>query len=334
MVTRREFLEMSSAGLAVMGHWPLTAIAAPGGDRRREEIAVDRPVVVSTWRHGLAANEAAWAVLAAGGPPLDAAETGVRVTEADPEVTTVGLGGDPDRDGRVTLDACIMTGEGDAGSVACLEGILHPVSVARAVMERTAHVMLVGAGAREFALSEGFDEAELLTPRSRAAWEAWRADQEIRSEKSSALPIDEDHHDTIGLLALDVRGRIAGACTTSGAAYKLPGRVGDSPVLGAGLFVDGAVGGACATGRGELVLRTLGSFLVVELMRNGASPGEACREAVGRISRLPGTPEGEQVGFVALGVSGESGAWALRDGFQWARRDGGGAELYDAPTGE
>lgn len=275
-----------------------------------------RPVVISTWEHGLAANDAAWQILAEGGRALDAAEAGVRLTEADPSVTTVGLGGLPDREGRVTLDACIMGPDGDCGSVAGLEETLHPVSVARRVMEQTPHVMLVGQGARDFARSQGFDAVNLLTAEAEAAWREWRATGE------EASVINADNHDTIGLLALDRHGDLAGACTTSGAKFKLPGRVGDSPLIGPGLYVDNEVGAATATGWGEAVIRAVGSFLVVERMRAGRSAQQACEDAVDRVISKNSDWRDIQVGFIALSTSGEVGAFCIDRGFEFAVRDG------------
>ena len=272
-----------------------------------------RPVVVSTWQHGRAANAAAWKVLTAGGSALDAAETGVRVTEADPRVRTVGLGGRPDRDGVVTLDAALMDHTGRCGSVAALEGFVHPISIARRVMEVTPHVMLVGTGAREFALAEGFSATELLLPEVREEYETW-----LRDNPGYRPPINVENHDTIGLLTLDQQGQLAAACTTSGAAYKYHGRVGDSPLIGAGLYVDGEVGAATATGWGEAVIRACGSFLVVELMRQGYTPEEACRLAVERvIDKNPDYRE-IQVGFIALDRYGRSGGYCIQEGFDYA----------------
>jgi L-asparaginase/N4-(beta-N-acetylglucosaminyl)-L-asparaginase len=286
-----------------------------------------RPAVVSTWNHGLAANAAAWGILAPGGGALDAAEAGVRVTEADPEITSVGYGGLPDRTGRVTLDACIMDEHGRCGSVAFLQNIMHPISVARLVMERTPHVMLVGQGALDFALENGFEEEDMLTPRARAAWEAWR-----EQNGEPPPPVDQDNHDTIGLLTLDQAGNLAGACTTSGAAYKLHGRVGDSPIIGAGLYVDNEVGGATATGWGEAVIRAVGCFLVVEFMRQGASPAEACERAVDRVIGKNPDWRDIQVGFIALSKSGEYGGYCIAPGFDYAVRTPDREELIDASS--
>ena len=279
-----------------------------------------RPVVISTWNHGLAANEAAWEILGKGGYSLDAVELGVRVTEADPEVITVGYGGLPDASGKVTLDACIMDERGNAGSVACLEHIMHPISVARLVMEKTPHVMLTGRGALDFALKNGFRRQNLLTPQAKKAWKSWRKTDRTFKPVINIENEEIWNHDTIGMLALDAEGRISGACTTSGMAFKMPGRVGDSPIIGAGLFVDGEIGGAVATGSGELVMKTLGTYLVVELMRQGMSPADACREAVIRISRKIPDYQKHQIGYIALNKHGNIGSFALQSGFDYAVR--------------
>lgn len=270
-----------------------------------------KPIVMSTWNHGLAANDAAWVVLSAGGRALDAVEQGVRVSEADPKVSSVGYGGAPDRDGNVTLDACIMDEEGNCGSVAFLEKIMHPISVARKVMEKTPYVMLTGDGALQFALANGFKEENLLTEEAKKAWLDWK-------KKQTELKIDKDHHDTIGMLAIDIKGNISGACTTSGLAYKMRGRVGDSPIIGAGLFLDNEVGGACATGKGEAVIKIAGSAMIVELMRNGKTPKEACKIAIERIAKKQKDCKDFQVGFLALNKSGEYGSYSLQKGFDYA----------------
>ncbi|MEN1681352.1 MAG: N(4)-(beta-N-acetylglucosaminyl)-L-asparaginase [Planctomycetota bacterium] len=294
---------------------------------RHEPPAV--PVVVSTWRHGLDANSAAWAVLQGQGPAIDAVEAGARKTESDPGNLTVGIGGLPDRSGRVTLDACIMDDSGGCGSVACLAEIAHPVSVARRVMEKTPHVMLVGSGALEFALANGFQRENLLTERARAEWEKWKANNPAAIGERE---VNVENHDTIGILARDRGGRLAGACTTSGMAWKLPGRVGDSPLIGAGLYVDDEVGAATATGVGEAVIKVSGSFLVVELMRQGHPPGEACRMAIDRLVRKSPDWRKIQVGFVALDKAGNHGAYAIQPGFNYAVRDGSGNRLIAAPS--
>jgi isoaspartyl peptidase/L-asparaginase-like protein (Ntn-hydrolase superfamily) len=280
------------------------------------------PVIISTWNHGLTANEAAMKTLKDGGSVLDAVEHGVWVPEADPDNLSVGLGGLPDRDGFVTLDASIMGPDGNAGSVAFLQHIVHPVSVARKVMEETPHELLVGEGALQFALSKGFKKENLLTPKAEKAWKEWLKKSEYKPEINWENDPNK-YHDTIGLLAVDDKGEIAGACTTSGLAFKMHGRVGDSPIIGAGLYVDNEVGAATATGMGELVLKTLGSFLVVEFMRNGMTPQEACKAAVLRIvKKLPDNKK-FQVGYIAVNKNGETGAYSLQKGFNYALYQGG-----------
>jgi L-asparaginase/N4-(beta-N-acetylglucosaminyl)-L-asparaginase len=279
------------------------------------------PVVLSTWQHGRPANDAAWAVLSDDGPALDAVEAGARVAEADPDVRTVGHGGYPDRTGVVTLDACLMDDQGQCGAVAALEDIQHPTSVARAVMEETPHVMLAGDGARDFAIEQGFAPTDLLTEESQRDWHEWQAQEQdtARPRPNIENQPGADSHDTIGLLALDATGRLAGACTTSGTAWKMHGRVGDSPLIGAGLYVDGDVGAACATGWGEAVMRVSGSHLAVETMRQGASPQAACERVVERIDALHPDLGDVQVGVLALSVNGEIGAYSLQSGFDTAR---------------
>ncbi len=274
---------------------------------------VRKPVVISTWVHGQPANAAAWAAMERGGSALDAVEAGARLTEADPVGQTVGLGGRPDRDGIVTLDASIMDHDGRCGSVAALEDILHPVTVARRVMEQTPHVMLVGRGAKDFALAQGMTETDLLTGASRADYEKWRTET-----PDYRPPINVENHDTIGLLALDGQGRLAGACTTSGAAFKYHGRVGDSPIIGAGLYVDGKIGAATATGWGEAVIRACGCFLVVEMMRQGHDPETACRLAVERVVEKNPDYREIQVGFIALDIYGRTGAYCIQPEFDYA----------------
>jgi len=317
MTGRRSFLTTSIYGtVALMSADALRAQPAPAAAR-----------VVSTWDFGVAANQAAWAVLSTGGRALDAVEAGARIPEADLKNHSVGRAGYPDRDGHVSLDASIMDGDGACGAVAALEHIAHPISVARRVMEKTPHVLLVGDGALQFALEQGFAKEELLTPESRKAWQEWlktakyhpAANSEVRTYESPAkVRGGKDNHDTIGMLAIDSHGRLAGACTTSGMAWKLRGRVGDSPIVGAGLYVDNDVGAATSTGVGEEVIRNAGSFLVVELMRQGRTPEEACREAVRRVIKRKKS-EGEiQVGFLAINRAGDVGAWAMQSGFNYA----------------
>lgn len=284
----------------------------------------NKPIVVSTWNHGMAANEAAWEVLKNKGRAVDAVEKGVMVTEADADNASVGIGGFPDRDGKVTLDACIMDETGNAGSVCFLQDIVHPISVARLVMDKTPHVMLAGEGALQFALESGFEKIDLLTDNAKKAWEKWK----VKSKYEPVINIE--NHDTIGMVALDANGDLSGACTTSGLAFKMHGRVGDSPIIGAGMFVDNEVGAAVATGMGELVMKTLGSFLIVEFMRNGMSPQEACEKAIDRIKQKLPDYENFQIGYLALNKQGETGAYSLHKGFNYAKYDKKGNKLIDS----
>ena len=320
MSTRRKFLKLSalSAGFFLSKRVGATPFSASGKRKK--------PIVISTWNHGLAANSQAFSVLSDGGTALDAVESGVMVTESDPEMRSVGYGGLPDREGKVTLDACIMDKDSNCGAVAFLQDIKNPIAVARKVMEETPHVMLVGVGALEFALEQGFKKENLLTPASEKDWRDWL-------KKSEYTPkINVENHDTIGMLALDSKGDLAGACTTSGAAYKLHGRVGDSPIIGAGLFVDNEVGGACATGLGEAVIRVAGSHLVVELMRQGYEPEVACKEAVKRIIRKHKDLTNLQVGFLALRRDGAYGGYSIYNGFNFAVTHKNRHEMQDAPS--
>ena len=281
-------------------------------------------MILATWDHGVQAVEEAWRALDANGSALDAAERGVMVTESDLTNRSVGLGGMPDRDGRTTLDACIQDHDGRCGAVACLEHIEHPISVARAIMERTPHVMLVGEGAYDWATANGFPRKDVDLPEVRKAYAEW-----LRESNYAPL-VNRENHDTIGLVVRTADGRLAGSCTTSGMAYKIHGRVGDSPIIGAGLFVDGEVGAACSTGTGELVIRTVGSHTVVELMRQGVEPVEACRQAVRRILRFLKDPKAHQVGFIALRADGAWGAAAIQAGFTVAVRNEAGTQLAKA----
>lgn len=327
MNSRRRFLQSSLLSATALA---LPASAAATGDVATA-VKRSRARVVSTWDFGVGANQAAWQSLQAGGSALDAVEAGARWAEGTLCNTTVGRCGYPDRDGVQTLDASIMDGDGRCGSVAALEDILHPVSVARAVMERTPHVMLVGAGAQQFAVEQGHEKRPLLTPEARRAWQEWRRTAKyqprINAERSQ-LPGNSENHDTLGILALDASGRLAGACTTSGMAWKLHGRVGDSPIIGAGLYVDNEVGAATASGVGEEMIRNAASFLVVELMRQGRTPMDACREAIARVVRKrPEASKTLQVCFLAMNREGEVGAFALHKGFVYAVCD---AQKQDA----
>jgi N4-(beta-N-acetylglucosaminyl)-L-asparaginase len=292
---------------------------------------IRKPIVISTWAEGLEANKAAWEVLRSGGRALDAVEKGVMVTEAS-QNCCVGLGANPDREGFVTLDACIMDEHFNCGSVGFLERIKHPISVARRVMEKTPHVMLVGEGAQQFAVAEGFPlESNKLSEDAKKNYDEWLKKSEYKPipniENSgnkhafvpNKLPNGNWNHDTIGMVAMDANGNLSGSCTTSGMGFKMRGRLGDSPIIGAGLFVDNEVGAATATGQGEDVIRIAGSHLVVELMRQGLSPEQACKKAVERIVKIKGNKAKEiQVGFIAINKRGEHGAYCIQTGFNYS----------------
>lgn len=292
------------------------------------------PLVISTWAPNVKANAVAWEALMSGARAVDAVEKGVMVPEADPNDTSVGYGGLPDRDGKVTLDSCIMDEFGNCGAVMALEHIMHAVSVARLVMEKTPHVMLAGDGALQFALANGFKAENLLTESAEILWKEWLEKSQydpmdtLKYMKGIGGPGSKDNHDTIGMLAIDKSGNLSGACTTSGMAFKMHGRVGDSPIIGAGLFVDNEIGAATATGVGEEVVRICGSHTVVEAMRYGKSPKEACRLAVERMYKLrKGQIEDKQIGFIAINKAGEIGAFALREGFNYGMRSGEGKDI-------
>jgi len=312
---RRKFIQ--NASLSTLGVVATAAIVSCKTETETTTIVatsndkVVKPLVIATWKTDLAVETAA-EVLEKGGSALDAVEQGCRIEEANEKGQSVGKGGLPDRDGDVTLDACIMDEKGNYGAVLGVKNIKHVISVARKVMEDTPHVMLVGEGAEKFAVSKGFERENLLTEASKKAWEKWK-------EKSEYKPIiNIENHDTIGMLAIDKKGNISGACTTSGLAYKMAGRVGDSPIIGGGLFVDNEIGGASATGLGEEVLKTVGSFLIVELMRQGKSPQEACEEAIGRIVNKPGKDfKNFQVGYIAVNKKGETGTYSIHEWFSY-----------------
>ena len=340
MSDRRAFLKFSLLTSAIMGG-SKALLAFDGKSKPKIIPAVkDQPVVISTWDFGKEANAAAWNVLGTGGRALDAVETGVKVPEADPKNQTVGYGGRPDRDGKVTLDASIMDENGHCGSVACLEHVTHAISVARMVMEKTPHVLLAGEGALQFALDNGFKKENLLTKESEQEWKDWLKESKytpvknIENKKNiNDTPGNSGNHDTIGMLALDKSGNLSGACTTSGMAYKMHGRVGDSPIIGAGLFVDNEVGAATATGVGEEVIKIVGSHLVVEFMRQGMPPEQACKAAVMRLHhKNPEAYKTIQVGFIALNRKGEYGAFALQKGFSFAIKNGKDEKIIDAKS--
>ncbi|MGF1670224.1 MAG: isoaspartyl peptidase/L-asparaginase family protein [Balneolaceae bacterium] len=316
MISRNRFIKTISLG----GLFPFSkALHLTPSDSKKAS-----PIVLSTWSFGVEANRVAWDVIEKGGTALDAVEAGVKIPEADPENYSVGYGGFPDREGRGTLDACVMDHKSRCGSVVFLEHIKHPVSVARKVMEETPHIMLAGEGALQFALEQGFKKENLLTEKARQKWEEWKIESNYR-------PIPNiENHDTIGMLAIDTDGNLSGACSTSGLAFKMNGRVGDSPLIGSGLFVDNEAGAATATGHGEEIIRIAGSHLVVELMRQGVSPKDACREAVKRIIKNNDDMSDIQCAFLALNRQGEYGAFAVQQGFNFAVTGADGHRLIDS----
>jgi len=310
-MNRRKFLQntaLSGLGLSV----GVSALAnnLPESNSNSKVNKDNYPLVIATWNVPNATAKA-WEVLQKGGSALDAVEKGCNVEEEDPANNSVGYGGRPDRDGNVTLDACLMDEKGNYGAVVFMPNIVHAISVARKVMEETPHVLLAGKGAEEFAVSQGFKRMNLLTDSSKKDWEEWK----IKSEYKPIINIE--NHDTIGMLAMDKDGNLSGGCTTSGLAYKMHGRVGDSPIIGSGLFVDNEVGAATATGLGEEVLKTVGSFLIVELMRQGRSPQQACEEAVNRIMKKQPNRQDFQVGYIAVNKKGEIGAYSIHKGFSY-----------------
>lgn len=324
MSQRRKFLKQSLFGSALF----LPGVASSCTQSKENRIpSGEKPLILSTWNHGLPANEDAWSKLQETGSILDAVEAGVRNTELDLENLSVGLQGLPDREGITTLDASIMTGDGSCGSVAFVRQVKHPISLARAVMEKTPHVMLAGEGARQFAIAEGFPmEEEKLSPKAQVAYDKWR----ITSQYKPIINIE--NHDTIGMIGIDAEGKLAGSCTTSGLAYKMHGRVGDSPIIGAGLYVDDEVGAATATGLGESIIRICGSFLIVELMRQGRTPQEACEEAVRRLVSKNKGIEDIQAGFLAINKYGEVGAFSVHPGFNFAQATTQGNVLIDSKS--
>tara|TARA_B110000014_G_C20035121_1_gene537717 strand:- start:178 stop:1125 length:948 start_codon:yes stop_codon:yes gene_type:complete len=308
---RRDFFKSGLIGLSL----PSFLFGKSTVDRNN-----NNPVIITTWNYPRA-NEAAIKTLNNNGNAMDAAEAGCRVLEADEKNIYIGIGSLPDETGKVTLDSCVMDSNGNCGSVAFLQNIVHPVSVARKVMEETKHVMLVGEGARKFAISKGFKQRNLLTKESRKAWREWLKDRRQMTPHEA--------HDTISMLVQDSNGDLAGACTSGGWAYKLHGRVGDSPIIGAGLFVDNEVGSAAATGLGEEVIKTTGSFLVVELMRQGYSPTKACEEALKRVIKAHNGNPDFQIGYIAMRKDGEVGSACLKWSFGYMVSKSGTSKLHE-----
>ena len=311
---RRNFLQkaaLGSVGITALGSSLAATAATPKGAKDTQDVPVSNsllPVVIATWSVKQA-TKMAWQSMEQGSSALDAVIAGCAIEEANALGQSVGIGGLPDRDGQVTLDACVMNEKGDYGAVLCMQNIKHPIAVAKKVMEDTPHVILAGVGAEEFAVSQGFKRENLLTEQSKKDWEIWK-----KTSKYKPI-INIENHDTIGMLAIDKNGTISGGCTTSGLAYKMAGRVGDSAIVGSGLFVDNEIGAATATGLGEEVLKTVGSYLIVELMRQGKSPQEACEQAILRIIEKTPNFEDFQVGYIAVNKKGETGAYSIHEGF-------------------
>jgi N4-(beta-N-acetylglucosaminyl)-L-asparaginase len=296
------------------------------------DLSAGAPLLVSTWPFGKPANEKALTVLQGGGSGLDAVEQGIHVVESDPSNPSVGLAGIPNAAGIVQLDSCIMSGPGHrAGSVAAVSGYRHPISIARAVMERTKHVMLVGAGAESFAAEHGFERGPKVSESQRTAWKKWKAAQQRPNDADGGKKRPAKNHDTIALILLGADGNLFGGCSTSGWGYKLPGRVGDSPIIGGGLYVDNEVGAAGATGLGENVMRYCGTFLVVEYMRQGLHPQEACIETIKRIARLDPKGFDLSINFIAVDKRGRFGAAGTGTGFEYSVTCGAFSKVVQSP---
>ncbi len=292
-------------------------------------------VVIATWKFGQTAVRIAAELLQKGKPALDAVIAGAQAVEDDPKVNSVGYGGLPNAIGTVQLDACVMDGHTLAcGSVAGVENIRHVAALARRVMEKTPHIMLVGEGARWFAQQQGFPLENLNTAESLAEWEKRRAKE--RPSGGGQPPNNEEMpfgHDTVTVLALDQKGTLSGVCTTSGLPLKLPGRVGDSPIIGAGLYVDSTAGAAGGTGVGEEIIRIGGSLMIVESMRAGRGPQEACELAVRKINAVA-VRRGvhpARVAFLALSPKEQIGAACTsQTNFEYAVARAGKTELLKA----
>lgn len=328
MQKRRQFLRKlsilgASASIGTTNLWGKSLENSRGSSKsehqqstKKPRLETAKPILVTTWNFGQLANNAAWETLYNRGYILDAIEKGINFTELDPTERSVGLGGRPDRDGHVTLDACIMDELGNIGSVVAMEHIATPISVARKVMDKTPHVMLAAEGATEFAVSQGFKKQDLMVPDSYREWQEWLKKSEYKPT------VNIENHDTIGMIGLDKNGKLGGGCSTSGMAFKMRGRIGDSPIIGAGLFVDGEVGACTATGHGEEVIRVVGSHRVVMEMRNGLNPQKACEIAIKDIAKKlekRGKKWNDvQIGFIAINIHGEIGAFSLQPGFTYA----------------
>lgn len=342
MPNRRKFIQLSILGM------PLAA-SAKSLLKNPSASAAAKPLIISTWTDGIKSNAAGWKILKEKGRALDAVEEAAKIAENDKTSCCVGLDANPDRDGKVTLDACIMDEKGDCGGVAFVQNFRHPVSIARKVMEKTPHVFLVGEGAEQFAAENGFERLNnKLSPRAEKEYQKWlkqskykpvvnienfREQGNLSPKMPTVFENGDFNHDTIGILSIDAQNNLSGSCTTSGMAFKMHGRVGDSPIIGAGLFVDNEVGAAVATGVGEEVIRICGSHLIVELMRMGKSPQAACEEAISRIvKRNPAKMKEIQVAFLAISKGGAIGAFAIQPGFTYALTNDEVNKVYDAKS--
>lgn len=317
-INRRNFMK-SVAGAVALSASDLELVAVPDAG----------PVFLSTWAHGKPANERAAEVFGAGGSLLDAVERGINVPENDPSVTSVGYGGLPNEEGEVELDAAIMDGTRHrAGAVASLHKIKNPISVARQVLEKTKHTTLAGEGAFRFALRMGFHPQTLLTPESLKKWLDWKADP-----KRQVFWVDPtENHDTIGMVATDGQGHVVSGCSTSGLAWKIPGRVGDSPLVGCGVYADDNVGAASATGDGDLMTNYCTSVSIVHSMARGASPQDACVELLQHMVKTDPSNKSRDVCVIAINPRGDVGAASMRSGYRlkYAVWHSGKSELIEA----
>lgn len=308
-MNRKVFLEKSSLGVSSLLISP-TVLKQNSLKKNQTITSSATSFALATWDVESATRFAGEA-LELGTDSLNAAVQGAAIEEANTLNTTVGKGGAPDREGTVSLDACVMDSKGNCGAVLAVENIMHVAALAKDVMELTPHVILAGEGARKFAIEQGYQPENLLTKESKEAWKKWLGESNYQPK------INIENHDTIGMLCFDQKAEISGVCTTSGLAYKMKGRVGDSPIIGSGLYVDNNVGAAVATGLGEEVIKTVGSFLIVELMKQGNTPQEACEEAISRILEKQKEKPNFQVAYIATNKNGNIGACSIHKGFSY-----------------
>ena len=323
IMKRKAFIDRSTMGLSGLLISP--SIFAKKSNHNSFNSISSNAFAIATWDVQRAVTTAGKS-LDNGANALEAAVSGAAVEEADILNTTVGKGGAPDREGTVSLDACVMDSNGNCGAVLAVENITHVAALAKDVMEQTPHVILAGEGARKFAIEQGYKTENLLSEPSKKAWKKWL-------KKSDYQPkINIENHDTIGMLCYDQSGNLSGSCSTSGLTYKMKGRVGDSPIIGSGLFVDNTVGAAVATGLGEEVIKTVGSFLIVELMRQGKSPQKACEEAIERIIQKQQVKPDFQVAYIATNTAGAIGAFSIHKGFSYTLYKNNNCQKIDAKS--